>query len=96
MPREKKVWRVTLPEGWPVNWACYNPETFAPNSSTRSGPWTRMVRLTTIAPDSRELEMLLTPNEALTYADRIRAQAKRLIAMNEEHGNGWAPDAEEG
>jgi hypothetical protein len=95
MPPEKRTWRTTLPT-WPVNWACYNPETLEPNCSVLSGPWARLLRLTTIAPDGRELELLLTPKQARTYAARIVRQADRIDEMNREHGNGWAPDAEEG
>jgi hypothetical protein len=97
MARQKTPWRTTLPGGiWSaVNWACYNPETLEPNASTLNGPWARLVRLPTIAPDGRELELLLTPDAALAYAERITQQANRIKGMNREHGNGWAPDSTE-
>lgn len=93
MAREKKTWRTIL-SGNPVNWSCYNPETLDPNASDANGPWARMVRLTTVAPDGRRLEMVLTPALAREYARQITRQADALDDVNRRHGNGFAPDYE--
>lgn len=94
MPRMKRMWRTEL-VSLPVMWACYNPFTFEPNSSTHTGPWARLVRLGTVMADGREVQTLLTPEQARVLARRLTQQADAIDRMNAEHGNGLAPDAGE-
>lgn len=90
--RPKTVWLTTLPVN-PVNWACFNIETRKPSALANEGPWARYVVLPTLAPDGRELRLLLTPAEAKAYAGRIIARADAVLKMNAEHDDGHAPDA---
>lgn len=94
MAYEKKTWRTDL-AGVPVNWGCFNPETLHPNASDLNGSWARMVVLTTIAPDGRRLEMVLTPALAREYGRQIVDTADTMDAANRRHGDGFAPDYEE-
>lgn len=90
--RPKTVWLTTLPVN-PVGVGSFDIETYKPSATANLGPWARYIVLPTLAPDGRELRLLLTPAEAKAYAGRIPARVDVALKMNAQYDNGHAPDA---
>lgn len=88
MARSKATWYVKLAR-WPVSWTCAHAETRREYDFRNGDRWARFVTLTLTTDDGRDIELRLTPDEAVTLGKRLTASGNTVDRLNAEQRNGY-------